>query len=490
MDISTAFLQGVSFEELSEITGEPLREVCFTPPPGSEKYFEAICPEYTPSLHVLRMLKAVYGLKDAPRAWRIRLHRALVALGGRQLVSDPAIYVWLYQKDKNSNECELLAALSTHVDDLKGGGQRKQLEAIIKGLEQQFGQMKLKVRVFEHCGILHEQDETMAIKLHQSHYVKQLHPMDTSTMDQTNLQQPLTSKQLSEFLSLLGALAWLVQTRLDIAIYICALQRRAKSPCVEHALRLNRVLKWCRRKPYSLIYQCLQGPLCVATISDSAFRKEDTTGLAMRGAIIGIKEQSLETAGGRINLIDFYSRKQKRITRSTFAAEAHALVDSYEISKLIAFAATECTVKINRIGELLQREAVGELSLPIECTIDAKSVFDALKASEIKPPTESSLILILLVLKEGLLTWTLKRLWWCDTRDMCADGLNKGIISRQGLHDLCSGEWKLAHKCIGFSESKQQKLDLTPEIMFRFLSLLGTVHHRYSRSSSRALGVG
>ena len=38
-DVSTAFLQAVSFEELAAITGEPMRRVSLTPPKGSEKYF-------------------------------------------------------------------------------------------------------------------------------------------------------------------------------------------------------------------------------------------------------------------------------------------------------------------------------------------------------------------------------------------------------------------------------------------------------------------
>ena len=40
LDVETAFLQGVTFQELSEITGEPIREVSFVPPKGSERYFQ------------------------------------------------------------------------------------------------------------------------------------------------------------------------------------------------------------------------------------------------------------------------------------------------------------------------------------------------------------------------------------------------------------------------------------------------------------------
>ena len=72
-DISTAFLQGISFEELAQITGTPVRQVAMRPPKGTEQFFKEM-PGLNVSFdtHVLLMLKAVYGLKDAPRAWRIR----------------------------------------------------------------------------------------------------------------------------------------------------------------------------------------------------------------------------------------------------------------------------------------------------------------------------------------------------------------------------------------------------------------------------------
>jgi len=60
-------------------------------------------------------------------------------------------------------------------------------------------------------------------------------------------------------------------------------------------------------------------------------------------------------------------------------------------------------------------------------------LFDALKAEEVQVPSEQSLILPLLQLKESLRTTTLKSIVWCDTRDMVADGLNKGVIARRDL---------------------------------------------------------
>ena len=193
-------------------------------------------------------------------------------------------------------------------------------------------------------------------------------------------------------------------------------------------------------------------------ISDSAFRKEDSTGLAMRGAVLALAEMSSSPAspGGKIHIIDFYSRRQRRITRSTFAAELHALADSLEIGKIIAMAFTEIATPNLSPAKLSHLEESGKLSVPIEAVVDAKSVFDSLTVTDIKVPSEASLIMILLSVKESLLCHTLRTLWWVDTVDMLSDGLNKGAIARTALL-LASqnGTWTVTKPAVSFSEKTQ-----------------------------------
>ena len=104
-------------------------------------------------------------LKDAPRAWRLKLDRVLKSLGGFPLASDPAIYKW--HKDG-----ALVMILSTHVDDKKGGGDKATTAFVRAGLEKAFGALTVQEHNFIHCGIQHEQNEH-GIKIHQQHYVKQ-----------------------------------------------------------------------------------------------------------------------------------------------------------------------------------------------------------------------------------------------------------------------------------------------------------------------------
>ena len=62
-DVSTAFLQGLSFAELSKLTGEPERSVSFRPPKNYERFFQELPGlsklNFDTHTHTLRMKKCV-----------------------------------------------------------------------------------------------------------------------------------------------------------------------------------------------------------------------------------------------------------------------------------------------------------------------------------------------------------------------------------------------------------------------------------------------
>ena len=80
LDVAQAFLQGIDFKTLAARTGEPLRRVCFTPPSDSWQILSKLGYNCNPAAHVFELLKGVFGLKDAPRMWRLRLHNRLIEI--------------------------------------------------------------------------------------------------------------------------------------------------------------------------------------------------------------------------------------------------------------------------------------------------------------------------------------------------------------------------------------------------------------------------
>jgi len=184
----------------------------------------------------------------------------------------------------------------------------------------------------------------------------------------------------------------------------------------------------------------------------------------MRGAIIALCECHDGTPGGSLHFVEYFARKQRRVTRSTFSAELNGAADAVEVGRLITL--TYCSIMMPRISSAALRaaEASGKLALEMDLVIDCQSIFDALATETIKTPSESTLVLLLHSLKELLLSHALRRLWWCDARDMVADALNKGSCSRKAIMvAACSGTWSLAHAAKCWQETRHVPIPITME---------------------------
>ena len=111
-DVKAAFLQG------QELDGKPKFIL-----PVPELAQASGVPEGTP----LRLIKAAYGLCQAPKAWYDAVNTLLVQLGGRQSLADPC--VWIFQRSGRS-----IGVVGTHVDDflITGDESSKEWQEIIK----------------------------------------------------------------------------------------------------------------------------------------------------------------------------------------------------------------------------------------------------------------------------------------------------------------------------------------------------------------------
>ena len=94
-DVSQAFAKGLTFEELARLTGQPLRAVEFDLSAADVELLRELpgYSDFDPTRETLAMIKPIYGLKDAPRAWRKKLHQVLVAFYLEQLHAATEQYV-------------------------------------------------------------------------------------------------------------------------------------------------------------------------------------------------------------------------------------------------------------------------------------------------------------------------------------------------------------------------------------------------------------
>ncbi len=304
-DVSQAFAKGLTFEEFARLTGQELRSVQFRLAPEDVPLLRHLpgFEDFDPDTEVLEMLKPIYGLKDAPRAWRKRLHQALVRFGANPLLAEPEIYVQHVPLTKQEKEAiekswrtavthdristlrkreeaaaaerqqpsqhqnwlaahrrKLTLIVSTHVDDLKGGARKEVAQELLKFLEAEFGECKKEYDNFTHCGVIHER-RADGVFNHQWPYAAALQPIPLARGSGADDGQPVSEEMHTLFQSLLGGAAWLVLTRADVSIYIQALQRKQAKPYVGDVRRLNIVVRFVQRHKVGVLYPKIRSTL-------------------------------------------------------------------------------------------------------------------------------------------------------------------------------------------------------------------------------------
>ena len=142
---------------------------------------------------------------------------------------------------------------------------------------------------------MHEQDPaTFEVWTHQHHCVPQMKEIPGDAKALVIDEEPADEDLSQLFMSLVGALAWLLLTMPGICIYVAYLQRQTKSPNLGHIRRANRLLRWVRRnlKKLGVYFRRLRAPLRVVTLSDSAFKAQDYQRLVIGGCIVPLRAAS------------------------------------------------------------------------------------------------------------------------------------------------------------------------------------------------------
>jgi hypothetical protein len=235
LDVETAFLNG----DLEE-------EIYMRAPPGFE---------LPPGCNVIRLLKAIYGLKQASRVWNQRLHKSFTALGLVRSDADACLYV------RRTVLNILIVALI--VDDMiVATDSLEEFYNLRRGLEKEYG-IEDKGDLRWCLGILIQRDRAArTITLSQERYIQDMlmrHKMDKSKAQSipadvskplSKSMSPTTEEAKKEMVSvpyrnLVGELMYLADTtRLDIFFQVCSLSRFNNNPGKEHWIAAKKVLRY------------------------------------------------------------------------------------------------------------------------------------------------------------------------------------------------------------------------------------------------------
>ena len=114
---------------------------------------------------------------------------------------------------------------------------------ILGKIQEVFGQLKIEWNEFTNCGIKHHMKlaeskwDLAQCTMDQVEYIKGIKTMDAHHMSRQNPNSEVTDLVQGEFWSILGALAFSLLTRTDIAVFVCALQRHTSRPKYIHCKR-------------------------------------------------------------------------------------------------------------------------------------------------------------------------------------------------------------------------------------------------------------
>ncbi|GJW50890.1 putative ribonuclease H-like domain-containing protein [Tanacetum coccineum] len=294
MDVKSAFLYGKIDEE-----------VYVSQPPGFQ---DPKSPQ-----KVYKVVKALYGLHQAPRAWYATLSTFLLKNGYRRGTIDKTLFL---KKDKHD-----IILVQVYVDDIIFGSTKKswcdEFEALMKSRFQMssMGELTffLGLQVKQKPdGIFISQDKYVAEILKKFDFAS---VKTASTPIET--QKPLVKDEEASdvdvhlYRSMIGSLMYVTASRPDIMFAVCACSRFQVTPKTSHLSAVKRIFRYLKGKPKLGLWYPRESSFDLESYSDSDYaganldRKSTTGGCQFLGR----------------RLITWQCKKQTIVATSTTEAE-------------------------------------------------------------------------------------------------------------------------------------------------------------------------
>ncbi|GJR63853.1 retrovirus-related pol polyprotein from transposon TNT 1-94 [Tanacetum coccineum] len=254
MDVKSAFLYGNITEE-----------VYVKQPPGFED------PAHPNKVY--RVVKALYGLHQAPRAWYERLSTFLLKHGYRRGAIDKTLFI---KKDRRD-----IMLVQVYVDDIIFGSTKPSMVKDFEELMQKEFKMSSMGELTFFLGLQVKQT-TAGIFLSQDKYVKDIlnkfdfrtiKPASTPIEAHKSLGKDEEGKNVDVHLyrSMIGCLMYLTASRPDIMFAVCLCARFQVTPKVSHMHAVKRIFRYLKHQPKLGLWYPKDSPFHLEAFSDSDY---------------------------------------------------------------------------------------------------------------------------------------------------------------------------------------------------------------------------
>jgi hypothetical protein len=294
---------------------------------------------------VLKLEKALYGLRQAPRAWNAKLDKELIALGFVRSKLEHAVY------KRSSSKSFLIVGV--YVDDLIISGpsvgdilkfktkMRRKFSMSDLGLLSYY----LGIEVKQGGGAITLSQSAYALKILENANMKNCNSCDTPMECRLKLSKVKGEDAIDStaYRSLIGSLRYIVNTRPDLAYAVGVVSRYMEAPGKQHWLAVKRILRYLKGTVgYGCMYTRGELQPMLLGYSDSDFAGDVEDRRSTSGAVYFLGK----------SLVTWSSQKQKIVALSSCEAEyvaaAAAACQGIWLSQLIAdmLGTKEATVKL------------------------------------------------------------------------------------------------------------------------------------------------
>ncbi|GJS53626.1 putative ribonuclease H-like domain-containing protein [Tanacetum coccineum] len=254
MDVKSAFLYGNITEE-----------VYVKQPPGFED------PAHPNKVY--RVVKALYGLHQAPRAWYERLSTFLLKHGYRRGAIDKTLFI---KKDRRD-----IMLVQVYVDDIIFGSTKPSMVKDFEDLMQKEFKMSSMGELTFFLGLQVKQTSA-GIFLSQDKYVKDIlnkfdfrtiKPASTPIEAHKSLGKDEEGEDVDVHLyrSMIGCLMYLTASRPDIMFAVCLCARFQVTPKVSHLHAVKRIFRYLKHQPNLGLWYPKDSPFHLEAFSDSDY---------------------------------------------------------------------------------------------------------------------------------------------------------------------------------------------------------------------------
>ena len=432
-DITTAFLQGKKYD------------------PDSNRVLWIRLPRDADSLlglpaghdRVMKLIKPMYGLVDAPKAWFDEAVDRILHMGQGSIIQHPLdgclfmAYDRPIEVEQAGNEPpRLLAIFGLHVDDLLGCCNEddpktkelmEKLRSIFSFREWHSGK---EMNELTYCGASITKVDEHHWKIGHETYIKKMKPI-TIPKDRLQTNLPVTENERTALRGLLGGLQWpSTQTCPWLQSQVSMMAGSITKATTETLESANKTLRFAKSNcDVGLEYRPLgkAEDMTFVAYSDASFACR--TDLSSQGGfmVMMVNKDIQEGAEGHYNLMDWRSWKLARVARSTLSAESQA---ASEAADALLFATTFWTL-IFKPWMPLDSLETPKLKHRPSLVVDAKALYDLLIKPEVQASsgTDKRTTIEVLVTQDKL-TCSNALTKWVSSEQQYADGLTKASAAQ------------------------------------------------------------